>query len=56
MHLGSGRCCESDKDDDVITAQIRVDGADEKIGFPVINGPNVAGLTYDHGRSDASLE
>ena len=49
MHLGRGRCCESDENDHSIAARIPADGVDVKIGFPVIDGPDVAGLIDDHG-------
>ena len=42
MHVGSGRWCEADEDDDAITTWIPTDGVDVEIGFPVVNGPNVA--------------
>jgi hypothetical protein len=44
MDLGSRWWRESDEDDDAITARIHANGIDEEIGFPVVNGPNVAGL------------
>ena len=58
MDLGSGRCCEADENDDAITARIPADGVDVEIGFPVVNGPKVAGPIYvdigaTHGRDEA---
>ena len=50
MDFGSGRCGEADENDDVIAAWIITDGVDVEIGFPVVNGPNIAGLIDDHGR------
>ena len=44
MDLGRMRWREADEDDDAITARIPADGVDAEIGFPVVNGPNVAGL------------
>jgi hypothetical protein len=38
------RCRQADKDDDAIPTRILADGVDVEIGFPVVNGPNVAGL------------
>ena len=46
MHLGSGRCGEADENYDAISAWIHADGVDVEIGFPVVNGPKVAGLIY----------
>ena len=58
MDLGSRRWREADENDDAITARIPTDGVDVEIGFPVVNGPNVAGLIYvdigaTHGRDKA---
>src|SRR5436305_35386 len=58
MDLGSRRWRESDENDDAITARIPTDGVDVEVGFPVVNGPNVAGLIYvdigaTHGRDEA---
>lgn len=44
MHLRDRRCGEADENDDAITARIPTEGVDAEIGFPVINGPDVAGL------------
>jgi hypothetical protein len=44
MDLGSRRWREADENDDTIAARITADGVDVEIGFPVVNGPNVAGL------------
>ena len=46
MDLGSRRWREADENDDAITARIPTDGVDVEIGFPVVNGPKVAGLIY----------
>src|SRR5204863_10220984 len=40
---------ESDEDDDAITARIPAK-VDMNIGFPVVDGPNVASLVDDHRR------
>ena len=50
MSLGSRRCGEADENYDAIAARILTDGVDVEIGFPVVNGPNVAGLIDDYGR------
>ena len=43
MDLGSRRG-EADENHDAITAWILADGVDVKIGFPVVEAPDVAGL------------
>ena len=49
MHLGSGRWRESDENHDAITTGISTK-VDINIGFPVVDGPNVASLIDDHVR------
>jgi hypothetical protein len=34
---------------DAIATGILTDGVDAKVGFPVVNGPNVSGLIDGHG-------
>ena len=46
MDLGSRWWGQSDENYDAITARIPTDGVDVEIGFPVVNGPKVAGLIY----------
>ena len=58
MHLGRRRWREADENYDAITTWIHADSVDVEIGFPVVNGPNVAGLIYvdigaTHGRDKA---
>jgi len=50
MDLGGRRWRESDENDDAITAWIPTDGVDVEIGFPVVNGLNIAGLIDDNRR------
>jgi len=42
------RCSEADKDYDAVTSGILALGIDVKIGFPIIDGPDVAGLIDNH--------
>ena len=44
MNLGGRRRREAHENYDAIATGIHADGVDVKIGFPVVNGPNVAGL------------
>src|SRR6266536_4757157 len=44
MDLDRRRRGEADEYYDAITTGILTDGIDVEIGFPVVNGPNVAGL------------
>ena len=44
MNLRSRRCSEAHENYDAIATGIHADGVDVEIGFPVVNGPNVAGL------------
>src|SRR5439155_515160 len=47
--LVARRWRESDEDDDAVTARIPAK-VDINIGFPVVDGPNVASLVDDHRR------
>ena len=49
MDLDTRRCGEADENYDAISARIHTDGIDEEIGFPVVDGPNVAGLIDAQG-------
>jgi hypothetical protein len=44
MDLGSRRWGQADENYDAIAARILTGGVDVEIGFPIVNGPNVAGL------------
>ena len=50
MDLGTGGCGQADENYDAIAAGVPTDCVDVKIGFPVVNGPNVTGLVDDHRR------
>jgi hypothetical protein len=41
---------QADEDDDAIAAGISTDSVDAEIGFPIVDGPNVAGPIDAHGR------